>query len=483
MKYNDKMADFVTRIPCQPASAPVAQGDVPLPEPVGEDAHQQEGAADADDAEELLQAGEYGLLRHEVVEVADGEVGQLGVHAVHPAAEEADVVLLEVAHPAVEDGGAQRGGYAGAYEAEHAQALEEVLEGHALGNVDGERDVEYAVAYALEEVGQVEALDVEVGVDEEVHVVLVDHDEQEAHGDEQLVALVEDGLAVEDDGGAGQDADEDPPVEGDGVERVVVEDGTHELVLQHRGGGEEEAEHEKEEEDDGEVAVAEHLRLDVGAAHGAHAVDVDQQGHHGGDDAGAYDGAVEPVVVLAIDAHEDNGEEDDAPQDAAQPVDAIQGQLLHGAEGTGEEQHAGPHDEQHADDKPMHVAPVGPVADVGGHQAGELDAFEHDDVDDGVEDGEIARGRDAEAHVGEALEGAPHAEEARHEAHDDEDGQAVDVQGDEVAGYQHGADGEEDAARGETELQAEEDGEYQGHADEGGVASHLHVFLYATQRA
>ena len=71
MKYNDKMADFVTRIPCQPASAPVAQGDVPLPEPVGEDAHQQEGAADADDAEELLQAGEYGLLRHEVVEVAE----------------------------------------------------------------------------------------------------------------------------------------------------------------------------------------------------------------------------------------------------------------------------------------------------------------------------------------------------------------------------------------------------------------------------
>ena len=131
----------------------------------------------------------------------------------------------------------------------------------------------------------------------------------------------------------------------------------------------------------------------------------------------------------------------------------------------------------------MHVPPVGPVADVCGYQAGQLDAFEHNDVDNRVEHREVARWGDAEPHVGETLESAPHAEESRYEAYDDEYGQAVDVQCDEVAGNEHGTHRHENAACGEAELEAEQDGEDKRHADKRGIACHVDVFLYATQRA
>ena len=294
---------------------------------------------------------------------------------------------------------------------------------------------------------------------------------------------MEHGLAVEHDACAGQDTGEHQPVERDGIQRVVVQNGAHELVLQHGRGGEEQAEHQEQEEDDRKIAVAEHLRLDVRAAQGTHAVDVDHQGHNGDDDARADLDTVQPVIIFSVDADENDGKEDDSPQEAAQPVDAVKGEFLHGPVRPCEQQDTHPHHKQHADDKPVHVAPVGPVADVGRHQARELDAFEHNDVDDGVEDREIARRSDAEAHVGEAFERAPHAEEPGNEAHHDEYGQAVDVQGDEVAGYQHRADGEEDAAGGEAELEPEEDRENQGHADERGVPGHIDIFLDAAQCA
>ena len=289
------------------------QGNVALPQSVAEDADEQQGTADADNAEQFFQAGEHGLLGHDGIKVADGDVGHPVAHTVYLAADEADVVLLQVLHPAAQDGRSQRSGNAGTYETQHTKSLEKVLEGHALGNVDGERDVEDAVSDTFQEIGQVQAFDVQVGMDEEVHVVLVDDDEQKAHRDEQFVAFVQYGLAVEYNGSAGQYADEYPPVQRYGVQRVVVENGTHKLVLQHRRGSEKQAEHEKQEEDDREVAVFEHLRLNVGAAQGTHPVDVDQQRYDGNDDTGAYLHTVQPVVIFAVDADENNGEKHHAP--------------------------------------------------------------------------------------------------------------------------------------------------------------------------
>ena len=112
-----------------------------------------------------------------------------------------------------------------------------------------------------------------------------------------------------------------------------------------------------------------------------------------------------------------------------------------------------------------------------GDQSGELDTFEDDDVDDRIEDREVSGGGDAQSHIGEALEGTPHAEDSGHEANGH---QQIDIAGlhrDQIACDQDGANGQQNLTGRKAEFKTEEDREDQGHADKGGICRHLDILF------
>lgn len=91
------------------------------PYPVADNNHQKNRSNDADPAKQFFQAGQHGLGIDLVVELHEGRIGNRLCEVVQITAQQCPVVQLEVFHPAVQYGAAQRGGNAGTDEAEHAQ--------------------------------------------------------------------------------------------------------------------------------------------------------------------------------------------------------------------------------------------------------------------------------------------------------------------------------------------------------------------------
>lgn len=246
-------------------------------------------------------------------------------------------------------------------------------------------------------------------------------------------------------------------------------------------GRQKEAEHQEQEEQGREVAVLEGFQGDVRMPADNHPVDAEGQRENGNQGTEEDLQGIEPVVELAIFEHEDDRQQEDEPQGSSQPVDAEQGQRLHEAEVASEGSRESPQYEQQSHDEPVHGVPVAPVAQVDGEQARKLDASQYNHIHHGEEHGEVTGRRQTQLHVRQGFEGTPYAQHARKEADNDQHREAFGMHRNQVAHNQGWAHEQQDAAGGEPEFQAEEDGEDNRHAHKGGIAGHHHILLHQGQ--
>ena len=137
---------------------------------------QEHGTDDTHHSEQFLQAGQHGLTDHLGIEFLKTGMARLrGIALVNIAAEQSDIVFLHIFHGPVQNGSTQRGGHTGTDETEHTESLKEMLERDTLGNVDGQTDIKDAITDALEQIGYIETLDVELRINQKIHVILIDY--------------------------------------------------------------------------------------------------------------------------------------------------------------------------------------------------------------------------------------------------------------------------------------------------------------------
>lgn len=93
------------------------------------------------------------------------------LYLVHIPADKPDVFLGQIAHPIIQDRGSQWGGYTGPDEAEDTKCLKKVFEWNTFRDVDGQGDVQDTMSDPFQEVGQIEAFDIKVGMNQEIPLV------------------------------------------------------------------------------------------------------------------------------------------------------------------------------------------------------------------------------------------------------------------------------------------------------------------------
>ena len=366
---------------------------------------------------------------------------------------------------------------------EHAQRLEEVLEGHDFLQTHHERGAQYGVGKAPAGGGQVELRQMDVRREGEVVAQQVAEQYAQAHDEQAQVVVAAHVHPPVGEEAAGQDARQHGPVQADGGQRLVV----HYLLIEHLFEyvlcGEEGLDQRDEQQDGQQVAVGPHPGLQIGMADVAHAAHAPAQGDDDGHSQAAHDRAVPPVVELTVAEEVGHFEQQHRPKYAAQPVDAEEGELLDDAEVARAGGQVQQIDQHHTTHEQVHIAPVVVVHEVRGQQVGQLHAAQDDDVQQGEEDGEVALGCHPQLDGGHALERSLNLADALDEAHRPEQGQVGDVGGGEVAHQHAGRGGHEQRLVGEAELHAEQQGEVDGHARQVGVEAHLQVLAHERRLA
>ena len=123
------------------------------------------------------------------------------------------------------------------------------------------------------------------------------------------------------------------------------------------------------------------------------------------------------------------------------------------------------------------VVPRVVVADPGARQPAQLHAAEDREEHHRQERRQVHVGRDDLHHARHALEGAPHLEDAEHEAHQHQHRQQPDVLGKQGQSDDGRRRDEQYLPRGEAELEAEQQREGHRDAQYAGEAAHQHVHL------
>ena len=450
--------------------------DVPVAH--GEHQEQEQDAQQDGVAVDLLQRDQQGLALQLAEELRQGERGAADVQTVERRAEREGVGLLYHLEQTGGEGVGYRRTDALADEAHGAERLEEEDEGHQLLQVGRQGNVEDDVPEVAHEDGEVELTEGGLGRNEEVALHLVRQHADEAQDGQLLVRQVKPRQCVEREGGSGERAEQRGQVEACRRQTVIAEYHSRKDPLEHRRRGAEQAEGGEEQDDGDDLRVTIDLRVDVGVADVVHPSDVQRHAADACRQRRTEQGRVEPVVVVAVVRHEDEEPQPRAPQQGAEPVDAVQRHGLAHVEGAQEQPRTAEDAQQQGDDDELHVLPVVVVGEPRGEVARHLDAPEDGGIDHGEEDGEVACGRDAQLDGGEALEGPPHAEHPGDEAGHHEQRDAAAVHRDEVAGDEPRTRHLQDEARRQPELQPEEEGEGHGDAQEGGQPRHEQVLLH-----
>ena len=162
------------------------------------------------------------------------------------------------------------------------------------------------------------------------------------------------------------------------------------------------------------MAIAKHLRRYIRAFQYCHTVDIEQQSHNSHYDTEPNQRTVESVIIFTVDTNKNNCKKKYAPQSTAKPVDSVERFFGKQPNGAGQRKDQKPNNALQPNDKPVHILPVGPIADMYGHQSGKLDTFKDDNIDHRIKDRKVSGGRDTQSHVGKALERSPHTENSRH---------------------------------------------------------------------
>ncbi len=445
---------------------------------VEQEEQQEQDAGVSYPAVDLLDADLHHLRHERLDERTEGQGRGTDGHTVHSSTVASQVVGHVVGEAVTVERRAHDAAHHHMEHVEHAQRLEEVLEGHDFLQAHHERGAQHGVGEASAGGGQVELRKVDVCREGEVVAQQVAEQCAQAHDEQAQVVEAAHVHPPVGEEAAGQDARQHGPVQADGSQRLVVHHLLIEYLFEHVLRGEEGLDQRDEQQDGQQVAVGPHPGFQVGMADVAHAADAHRQRDGDGHGQAAHDGTVPPVVELAVAEEVGHLEQQYRPEHAAQPVDAEEGELLDDAEvarAGAQVQQVDQHDAAH---EQMHVAPVVVVHEVRGQQVGQLHAAQDDDVQQGEEDGEVALGRHPQLDGGQTLERSLNLADALDETHRPEQGQVGDVGRGEVA-HQHACrGGHEQRLVGEAELHAEQQGEVDGHARQVGVQTHQQVFAH-----
>lgn len=335
------------------------------------------------------------------------------VHWVDVTAEVGCVCLSDVVEDTCHDGGAERTAEACAYETYDAHGFEVVFERDAAGKGVGERSVHNAHTGTLEKHRQIEHVFLGGGVDEKIEHDLIEQEGDKAGENDVLDAPFPSGEGKEEyartDGNAGGNA----PVEVGVVAGVVAEDGTCGDVLCRCGCGRHKGHASEEKEDVEHVVLREGPYVDVWMPYGGGTLQTHGEQYDGKDDGGAYLFAVEPVVVFAINADENDAEQPECPEYAAEIVDAFEGNVRTLAEVVAHaEIYKGEYENERSYGDAVHGLPVEGVYAIAGGYVDELHAAENKREEEREEHGKISFGCYLELNVAPAYECSDNLEEA-----------------------------------------------------------------------
>lgn len=252
-----------------------------------------------------------------------------------------------------------------------------------------------------------------------------------------------------------------------------------EHVLLGRGGRSRHQGHAPEQDEDEEhVVLPEGAQCNVGVAYGGGPLDTQYQQYHGKKQGYPYGFAVEPVIVVAVYADEDDAEQPEASQDAAQIVDALEREVgalpvvaPHAEVDQGKDHDEGPYRDA------VHGLPVEGVEAVPRDDVGRLHASQHKGEEEGEEEGKVAPGGNLELDVAPAGKGAYNLEKTADKREQNHQRQKVADHAQVVAHDEDSGREEQQAAR----LEAEQQREGHGQPRHRGIAGHHDVFGYPRQ--
>ena len=255
-------------------------------------------------------------------------------------------------------------------------------------------------------------------------------------------------------------------------------------ILGRGGCGRHQGHAPEQNKDEQHVVLRKGSQTDVGVAYGGGPLDAQYQQHHGKKQGYPYGFAVEPVVVVAVYADEDDAEQPQAPQDAAQIVDALERDIgaLPVVAPHAEVDQGKDHDEGAYRDA-VHGPPVEGIEAVPRDDVGQLYAPQHKGEEEGEEDGKVAFGGNLELYVAPADKGAYNLEEAADKREQHHQRQKVADHAQVVAHDEDPGREEQQAARLEAEQNAEQQRKGHGQSRHRGVAGHHDVFGNPRQAA
>ena len=160
------------------------------PESVPHYYNQEYGSLYAYPSEQFLQTGQCGLGFYQVIEGVHRNSFSPCAYLIHISAYCGYIVLFKIPHCSVQKGGSQRCSNTCSYETQYTQCLEEVFERNTYRYIYSERYIQHAITYTAYEIRKVEAFNVQVGVNEEIHVVLVCRKQTEAYENKHLESFV-----------------------------------------------------------------------------------------------------------------------------------------------------------------------------------------------------------------------------------------------------------------------------------------------------
>ena len=429
------------------------------------------------DAVNLLHRFEQGLCLGHAIGSLPTLPGK-GRKMVNASTEFGEVHLLHHPKHAAYDGRAYAASQGG---------TEEILHAHRLTEVEGEGQRSVGcqdsgchddIADGAHDDGQTEGFLRQVVVDDDVEVCQIEDVAQEGDHEHALIGPLPAGKEHIDDQTAEQGAEESHPVERDDVERVVAEDAFHQGMLEDVFGSQQRvAQHDDADEHEHHGVAAKEVVEDVGMMNERSAPTVQDEGDDPDERGEADVERVEPVVVFAIGADKHDAQTHHSPHEHAEPIDAIERQGRHDALVVVDDERGEHHQQECLHDGIVHVFPGLPEGEIDRHDARKVDGAVDDEIDVAEEDGHVAFGRDPELDSAVTLEGAPDAEEARHEAGGNQQWHGSGVGTDDVGQQDDGAAEEQRGFRLDCHLQSEHHAEEECHAHQRGIASHLDVFL------
>lgn len=356
-----------------------------------------------------------------------------------------------------------------------------MLERHQLFQIHGEHAEEDSIAEASEKTGQIECLDVETRIDEEIHHHGITYHRCHAYREQTGVFLIEHLAPEKAEEAAGDGSRPFHEVEHVGCDGTEMQHATRKGGLQHFRRTTHELYEGEENEQRDESLILPRRRLDVRVTDVKHSLDAEISGKDKEQYIHLHDLRIEPVVVLAIGEEEDELQHPCRPQNAAQIIDTDEGQGFHEAEVVGGDVHDDCHQKQGSRHRPVDDAPILiDINQVFGNPGREEHVSQHDAVEQGEEDGEIALGGHPQLDGTHTFEGSAELEEACDVSENAHQGYRVGPHDEEIAGCHYQCRIQQELAVGKVELHLEEEGEWHRHAHHVEHDDHEHVFSHQT---